>query len=48
MSEVISLLFRLERFQKRKEITSASFLSSVLQRRHAVTRQEPVMLKEEE
>lgn len=37
MSEVISLLFRLERFQKRKEITSTSFPSSVLQRRCMVT-----------
>lgn len=48
MSEVITLLFRLERFQKCKEITSASFPSSALQTRHTVTWKELVMLKEGE
>lgn len=46
MSEVVSLLFRLERIQKCKEITPTSFPSPELQTRHMVTCQEPAMLKE--
>lgn len=46
MSEVVSLLFRLERIQKCKEITSTSFPSPELQTRHMVTCQELAMLKE--
>lgn len=46
MSEVVSLLFRLDKIQKCKEITSTSFPPPVLQTRHMVTCQELVMLKE--